>query len=80
MSNGATIVNIGDIVATIIMLGFIAIPIILVIFFYKAYKKNIKRSEERLNIEKQQTFNLQKQVDELNDRVGKIESLLKEVD
>jgi uncharacterized protein YoxC len=64
----------------IIALGFMAIPIILVIFFYKAYKKNIKRSEERLNIEKQQTFNLQKQVDELNDRVGKIESLLKEVD
>ncbi|GGG11515.1 hypothetical protein GCM10007425_02290 [Lysinibacillus alkalisoli] len=80
MSNGATIVNIGDVVATIIMLGSMVIPIILVILFYRAYKKNAKRSEERLNIEKQQTFNLQKQVDELNDRVGKIEKLLKEVD
>lgn len=80
MSNGATSVNIGDIIATIFTLGFIVIPIILVALFYRAYKKNTKRSEERLNIEKQQTFNLQKQVDELNDRVGKIEKLLKEVD
>lgn len=80
MSNGATSVNVGDIIVTIFSLGFIVIPIILVILFYRAYKKNTKRSEERLNIEKQQTFNLQKQVDELNDRVGKIEKLLKEVD
>lgn len=80
MSNGATGVNIGDIVATVIMLGFMAIPIILVVLFYKAYKKKVKRAEERLNVEKQQTFNLQKQVDELNERVEKIESLLKEVD
>lgn len=79
-SSGATVVNFGDVVATIIMLGFMAIPIILVIFFYKAYKKNVKRAEERLNIEKQQTFNLQKQVDELNARLGKVEKLLKEVD
>lgn len=32
--------------------------------------------EERLKIEKQQTFNLQKQVDELNARLGKVEKLL----
>ena len=57
-----------------------AIPIILVVLFYRAYKKNTNRAEERLKIEKQQTFNLQKQVDELNERVGKIESLLKEVE
>mgnify|MGYP003446688963 FL=1 len=80
MSNGATGVNLGDVVATIIMLGFMVIPIILVVLFYRAYKKNVKRAEERLKVEKQQTFNLQKQVDELNERVGKIESLLKEVD
>ena len=77
MSNGATGVNLGDVVATIIMLGFMVIPIILVVLFYRAYKKNVKRAEERLKVEKQQTFNLQKQVDELNERVGKIESLLK---
>ncbi|MGE7024345.1 ArsR/SmtB family transcription factor [Solibacillus cecembensis] len=80
MSNGATGVNIGDIVSTIIILGFMVIPIILIVLFYKAYKKNGERAEERLSIEKQQTLNLQKQVDELNKRVGKIESLLKEVD
>ncbi len=80
MSHGATGVNAGDTVATIIMLGFMVVPIFLVVLFYRAYKKNVKRAEERLNVEKQQTFNLQKQVDELNERVGKIESLLKEVD
>ena len=64
----------------IIALGFMAIPIILVVLFYKAYKKNVTRAEERLNIEKQQTFILQKQVDELNERLIKIENLLKEVD
>lgn len=80
MSNGATGLNIGDIIATIFTLGFIIIPIIVVVLFYRAYKKNTKRSEERLNIEKQQTFNLQKQVNELNDRVGNIEKILKEVD
>ena len=80
MSNGASNVNMGDIVATIFTLGFMVIPIIVVVLIYRAYKKNVQRAEERLNIEKQQTFNLQKQVDELNDRVRKIEKLLKEVD
>ena len=78
MSNGASNVNMGDIVATIFTLGFMVIPIIVVVLIYRAYKKNVQRAEERLNIEKQQTFNLQKQVDELNDRVGEIEKLLKE--
>ncbi len=64
----------------IIMLVSIAIPIILVVLFYKVYKKNVMRAEEQLNLEKQQTFTLQKQVDELNERVIKIENLLKEVD
>lgn len=77
MSHGATGVNIGDIVATIIILGFMVISIILVVLFYRAYKKNVKRAKDRLNVENQQIFNLQKQVDELNERVEKIESLLK---
>ena len=80
MSHGGSGVNIGDLVATIVMLGFMVIPIILVVIFYRTYKKNAKRAEERLKVEKQQTFNLQKQLDELNERVDKIESLLKEVD
>lgn len=70
----------GDIVALFLLLGYIGIPVLLVVIVYNVYKKNVKRAEERLNIEKQQTFHLQKQVDELNDRVSKIENLLKEVD
>lgn len=79
-TGGTTTINVGDIVATIVMLGFMVIPIILAVLFYKAYKSNLRRAEERLNLEKEQTFNLQKQVDDLNERVGKIERLLKEVD
>lgn len=69
-----------SIVGVVSLIGFLAIPLILVVVIYQAYKKNVKHAEERLNIEKQQTFNLQKQVNELNERVGKIENLLKEVD
>ena len=68
------------IVLIISLICTLAIPIILIVLFYKAYKKNVERAEERLNIEKQQTFNLQKQVDELSKRLGKIERLLKDVD
>lgn len=77
MSNGASGVNLGDVVATIITLGFIVVPIILVALFYRANKKNAKRAEERLNAEKQLTVNLQNQIDELNERVHNIESILK---
>ena len=64
----------------LIMLGSVALPIIIVIFFYKIYKKSVTRAEERLKLDKQQTFQLQNQLNELNDRVIKIEKLLKEVD
>ena len=69
-----------SILPAIIALLSLAIPVILIVLIYKAYKKNTNRVEERLKIEKQQTFNLQKQVDELNARLGKVEKLLKEVD
>ncbi len=72
--------NLGDFFATIVVLGFILSPIILVIFIYKAYKRNEKRAEERLNIEKQQTYTLQQQVHSLNERLIIIEKMLKEVD
>lgn len=79
MSNSSF--NVGDIVVTGIMLGTtVIVPIIFIALFYTLYKKNGKRAEERLEIEKQQTFQLQKQVDELQTRVEKIELLLKEVD
>lgn len=80
MSNGASSVNVGDVVVTIVTLGFIAVIIIFLVLIYRAYKKNVRRAEEKLSVEKQQTFTLQKQVDDLNERVGKIENLLKEVD
>lgn len=72
--------NLGDFFATIVVLGFILSPIILVIVIYKAYKRNEKRAEERLNIEKQQTYTLQQQVHSLNERLIVIEKMLKEVD
>jgi len=77
MSNSAMDMNFGDIMATLMVLGSFLIPIILVIFFYKVYKKNVKLTEDRLKNEKQQTLTLQKQVEELNERVNKLESLLK---
>ena len=64
----------------IFTLGYLAVPTIIVVLIFIAYKKNATRAEERLSIEKQQTFHLQKQVNELNERVVKIETLLKEVD
>lgn len=70
----------GGIITLIIYVIMLFLPIILVILFYAAYRKSVKNTEERLNIEKQQTFNLQKQVDNLNERLSKIENLLKEVD
>ena len=73
-SSGATALNIGDIMATLIMLGFMALPIILVIFLYKSYKKNVNRAEERFSDEKQGILHLQKQIDELKERVGKMEN------
>ncbi|MBD8036928.1 hypothetical protein H9635_09240 [Solibacillus sp. A46] len=74
ISSGATVLNIGDILATLIMLGVMALPFILVIFFYKSYKKNANRAAKRSSAEKQEILNLQKQIDELNERISKIEN------
>ena len=74
ISSGATALNIGDVLATIIMLGFMALSFILVIFLYKSFKKNANRAEERFSAEKHELLNLQKQIDELNERIGKIEN------
>lgn len=70
----------GDMFFTAIMFGILLIPIILIIFALVAYKKSMKRAEEKLKIEKQQTFTLQNQVTELTTRVEKLENLLREVD
>ncbi len=70
----------GDMFFTAIMFGILLIPIILIIFALVAYKKSMKRAEEKLKIEKQQTFTLQNQVTELTTRVEKLENILREVD
>lgn len=70
----------GDMFFTAIMFGILLIPIILIIFALVAYKKSMKRAEEKLKIEKQQTFTLQNQVTNLTTRVEKLENLLREVD
>lgn len=70
----------GDAVFTAIMFGILLIPIILIIFALIAYKKSMKRAEEKLKIEKQQTFTLQNQVTDLTTRVEKLENVLREVD
>ena len=72
--------NMGDMFFTAIMFGILLIPIILIIFALVAYKKSMKRAEEKLKIEKQQTFTLQNQVTDLTTRVEKLENLLREVD
>ncbi|MEK4130350.1 hypothetical protein NYE67_11750 [Solibacillus sp. FSL W8-0474] len=73
-SSGATVLNIGDILATLLMLGAMALSFIFVTFLYKSFKKNANRAEERFSGEKQEILNLQKQIDELNERLGKVEN------
>lgn len=69
MSSGATQVNLGDIIATLIMMGLlIIIPVVLAIFFI-TYKKNAKKQ----SMENQQITALEKQVAELQKRIGELE-------
>lgn len=80
VEQSVTSFNIGDIIGTMIMLGISIIPIIILFLLYRAYKRNVQRAEQRLQLEKQQTLHLQQQVDSLQARVANIELLLKEVD
>lgn len=69
MSSGATQVNLGDIIATLIMMGLlIIIPVVLAIFFI-TYKKNAKKQ----SMENQQITALEKQVAELQKRIDELE-------
>lgn len=71
----------------IIMLLFMILPIIffivIIIFIVRLIRRTEQRAEERLQIEKE-TVTYQKQqmdlIEELNGRLTKIESILKEVD
>ena len=78
--NDAIYFNIGDIIATIFILGMV--PILILIFFrsLKTFKRNEKRANERLELEKETTVILQKRIDDLNDRVVVIEKMLREVE
>ncbi|WP_432356072.1 hypothetical protein [Sporosarcina sp. A2] len=59
---------------------FLIIPIILIYLVFKYFKRAEKRADEKLELEKQNTINLQNRLDELNTRVITIEKMLKEVD
>lgn len=72
--------NLFGILVSIIPLLFWLIPFVLIVIIVMTYRKNSKRAEERLKIEQQQTFTLQQQVNNLTERIGKIENLLREVD
>lgn len=73
--------NTGDVLATIIVfILMIVIPVALIAIIVMAYKKRSKRADEHANIDRQQTLLLQKQVNDLTDRLIKIENMLKEVD
>lgn len=72
--------NIGDIIATVFMLGFAALFFLLLYKVYKTFKRNEQRANERLELEKENTVTLQKRIDSLNDRVVVIEKMLREVE
>lgn len=70
MSSGATQVNLGDLIATLVIAGlFVVIPVVLAFIFYKTYKKNAKKH----NNEQLQITALEKQVSQLQKRVDELE-------
>lgn len=73
--------NLGDIAATIFLLGFsVIIPAIIIFIIYKIIKRSEKRANERLSLERENTVLLKKQIDDLNERVIVIEKMLREVE
>lgn len=73
--------NLGDIAATIFLLGFsVIIPAIIIFIIYKIIKQSEKRANERLSLERENTVLLKKQIDDLNERVIVIEKMLREVE
>ncbi|WP_203333615.1 hypothetical protein [Planococcus beigongshangi] len=69
-------VNYGDIAATIILLGTMAVLFFLFFKVIKAFKRDAKKANERLENEKENTLLLQKRIDDLNERVEVIEKKL----
>ncbi|MFZ0445580.1 MAG: hypothetical protein WAM95_13355 [Bacillus sp. (in: firmicutes)] len=67
-------------ILSFISIVFLIIPIAIIYFSVKYFKRLEKRAEEKLQLEKENTITLQKRVDELNKRLIAIEKLLKEVE
>lgn len=63
-----------------LVISLYILPFVIIIKIYYAFKKNEKRKDEMLEIEKQNTTLLQKRMDEMNNRLSDIEKNLKEVD
>ncbi|MBT2570745.1 hypothetical protein [Planococcus sp. ISL-110] len=71
--------NIGDVVATIVILGFaVIIPAIVIFIIYKVVKKSDKKANERLSLECENSEILQNRIDELDDRVVVLEKVLRD--
>ena len=70
--------NIGDVVAAMVIIGFaMIIPAIVVFIFYNVVNKNGNRTNGRQSIELEKAAILQKQIDELDDRVAVLEKVLR---
>lgn len=76
----STSLNMGDVVATIFILGSVIIPAIIIIIIYKIIKRSEKRANERLSLERENTVILKKEIADLNERVIAIEKMLREVE
>lgn len=70
--NEVTSFNIGDIMATLFLVGFsIIIPVIIIFIIYKISK--------RIALDRENTVLVKKQLDDMNERVMVIEKMLREV-
>lgn len=75
--NESASLNMGDIAATIFILGFSVITIFVI---YKIIIRSETRANERLSLEREHTIRLKKEIADLNERVIVIEKRLREVE
>lgn len=74
----ATGFNTGDIIATAITLGILIFVIVVVLLVISKLVR--KRGNGNSALEQERTLQLQKQVEDLNARLTKVEKLLREVE
>ncbi|MEC2054249.1 hypothetical protein I6J18_00125 (plasmid) [Peribacillus psychrosaccharolyticus] len=70
----------GDIIFAIFTYLPLIIGIFIIIFIVLTVKKNGRRADERLKIERENMSVQQKKIDEMNQRLINIEKILKEVE